>query len=134
MTALSRTREESAEYDYRTFWVQLSTVSNADLITAIPVDYAGEVVRLEVVVGNVAVTTGSKLATLKAYINSTAVDGATAAMTSATMTPKGTKAFNGVATGNNRFTANDTLSITGSGTTAFSEGDAWVTLVLRRTK
>ena len=133
-TAVSRTKEQQGTtYDYRTFHVYLANITDADVVTDIPVDYDGEVVRLEVVVGNVAVSTGSKLSTLSVHINATAVTGATAAMTSATMTPKGKKAFNGTATQNNRrFTANDTLSLVASSTTAFAEGDAWVTIVLKR--
>jgi hypothetical protein len=132
-SAITRSAEQAQTvYDYRTFYVTLSTITAADVITDIPVDYDGEVVRLEVVVGNVAVTTASKAATLDVHINATAVTGATAALTSATMTPKGAKAFNGTATAAKKFTKNDTLSLVASSVTAFGEGDAWVTIVLKR--
>jgi hypothetical protein len=76
------------------------------------------------------VTTGSKASTLTPKINGTATTGGGVALTSAAATPAGTKIAGTTVTGANEFDSDDELTIVGSSTTAFAEGDGWINLYL----
>lgn len=130
-TAFSRTKEESdASYSYLSFYKSLNLVTAADVVTNFPLDFEGEVVRLDVVVSD-AVTTASDAATFGIEINSTAVTGASVATTSANMTPIGA-IVSGAATANNTFTSSDTLSIVASSVTDYAEGSVMLVVTLKR--
>jgi hypothetical protein len=77
----------------------------------------------------VAPTTSAKAATVTPYISGTATTGGVLAMTSASLTTKGTVQAATAITGANEGTATDTISLTGSSVTAFVEGS--VNIVLR---
>lgn len=133
-TALSRTKEEAVRDNYpiQTF-VLCAGISGADVITSFPAPFDGEVIGINVIV-SAAVTTGSKAATLTAYINGVAVAGTALATTSANMTPMG-KVLSSTATAGSRtnmFAAGDSLSVTASGVTTYIEGSCSIMLIIRR--
>lgn len=77
-------------------------------------------------------TTASKAATVTVQIGSTAVTGASVAMTTANMGTLGTNVA-GTATANNVGASGSTLNLVGSGVTAFVEGAATIVVQLQNT-
>ena len=135
MTGASATREEmqSSRSDIK-MHVALVDITDADVLSDYPLSFDGYIERFIVVVST-PVTTADDLSTLNLQISSRGVNktvsGTATAMTSANMTPLGL-VKNNAATGNNTFRAGDTLNIIASSTTAFAEGTADLTVVLRR--
>jgi len=109
------------------FHIQLADVTDADVITTWTPGFAGRIIDMDFVVGD-AVTTGSKLSTLNAEIGTTNLTGGTIALTSANCVHAAVIAAAAI-TAANHFGATDTVSIEGSSTTAFSEGNG--TLVIK---
>lgn len=102
------------------FYVSLPDVTNADLIGAFTPGYAFKVLKVDFL-HEKAVTTGAKAATLTPKINGSAITGGVLALA-------GTYAAGAVTaastiTAANTGTAAQTFSITGSGVTAFTEGN-----------
>lgn len=110
----------------------LAGVTAADIITAMQPGIDGDVEYAEFVV-TVAVTTGSKAATLNFEIGGTDITGLTLALTSAGTTPKGKVIPFGLPTAANTLTRASTLSLEASSVTAFSEGEGYINLYVRET-
>jgi hypothetical protein len=106
-----------------TFYVSLPDVTNADLIGAFTPGYAFKVLKVDFL-HEKAVTTGAKAATLTPKINGSAITGGVLALA-------GTYAAGAVTaastiTAANIGTSAQTFSITGSGVTAFTEGNGTI--------
>lgn len=110
--------------------ISLASVTAADVVTEIRPGVAGYITHMEFVAG-IAVTTGSKLATLNAEIDTTNVTGGTVALTSAALTPKGARVASSRITGANRLVRESKLSIEASSVTAFSEGDGFLLIKIQ---
>jgi hypothetical protein len=100
--------------------VQLSTIA-ATTVNAFTPGFAGTITAVQFV-NTVAATTAAKAATLGLKIGSTAVTGGAVALTSANQTPLGNVVAGSAVTALNTFTSTDTISVVGSGITAFVEG------------
>lgn len=111
-----------------TFYVDLASITAADVITSFYPRVAGTIEYFGFIVDK-AVTTASKAATLRPKVGGVAVTGGALALTSANCTPKGTVVDATAITGGNVLTRASAISITGSAVTAFAEGTG--TLVLR---
>lgn len=108
----------------------LSGITAADIVTEMYPGIAGTIEYWEFVT-TVAVTTASKLATLNLEIDTTDVTGSIA-LTSATLTPKGT-VLGAACTANNTLTATSKLSVEASAVTAFAEGEGYLVVYIRPT-
>ncbi len=103
-----------------------ATIADGDIMTDFVVNHPFKILDIRYIV-TAAVTTGSKASTIKAYIDGTAVTGASLALTSATMTPVG-KILSATATdvssgGNNiAYSAGSKIVLKASSTTTFVEG------------
>lgn len=108
----------------------LAGVTAADIITEM---YPGIEADLEFAefVTTVAVTTAAKAATLNFEIDTTDVTGMTLALTSATVTPKGTVLPFGLPTAGYTLSRSSKLSLEASAVTAFSEGEGYINLYVR---
>lgn len=84
-------------------------------------------------VGDKAVTTAAKLATLTVQINGVAVVGGVMALTSANCTPSGASVAATAILAANTGTVGQTLEVAVSSVTAFGEGDGWVELTVTPT-
>lgn len=109
----------------------LSDVGNADIVSGIRLGIDGYIENFEYIQGK-PVTTGSKLATVVLKIGSTAVTGASIALTSALCTPLGARIASTQITAANRITKKDALSLTASSVTAFVEGSGFFAVRIRR--
>lgn len=101
--------------------IQLSTLTNGDVLTNWTPGFAGTVLSVAFAVTTV-VTTGSKAATLNLEIGTTNLTGGAIALTSTNCTPLGAVVAGTAITAANTFTATDTISVEASSVTAFSEG------------
>lgn len=110
----------------------LSTITAADILTDWQPGIAGDLEYAEFVV-DVAVSTAAKAATLNFEIGTTDVTGMTLALTSATVTPKGTVLPFGLPTANYSITRASKLSLEASSVTAFAEGSGHINLYVRET-
>jgi hypothetical protein len=77
---------------------------------------------------NAPVTTAAKLCTLTPSISGTNLTGGVVALTSALCTPLGKVVAGSAITGLNQGTESDTITVTGSATTAFVEGSGSLVL------
>lgn len=109
----------------------LSTITAADIVTVIYPGIAGTIEYWEFVT-TIAATTASKAATLNLEIGTTDVTG-TIALTSATVTPKGT-AISAACTANNTLSRDSKLSVEASSVTAFIEGEGYLIVYIRPTQ
>lgn len=110
----------------------LSTLTAADVITEFYPGVDGVLEYAEFVT-TIAVTTGSKLATLNFEIGTTDVTGMTLGLTSATVTPKGTVLGFGLPTAGNTLTRASKVSVEASAVTAFVEGEGYLNVYVRHT-
>ena len=101
---------------------KLSKMANGDLVTAIVPGFPGRIIKWWITITDPA-TTPAKLADLNLEIGTVDVTAGVLSLTSANCTPKGAKVEAAAITGNNVFTAEDSISIEASGTTAFVEGE-----------
>lgn len=113
------------------FWIDLATVTAADIITSYVLGHKFKLLKHSFIVHS-AVTTVAKAATISLTINGAAVTGGVLDLTSANCTPKGvvvdsTSAITAANTGG----AAATLSWTASAVTAFVEGDGWLVLEIQ---
>ncbi len=113
-----------------TFWVDLTTLTNADILTAYTVGYAFKILSVAFGVHK-AVTTGAKLATITPSITGVATTGGILSLTSANCTPKGVVVPASAVTGTNSGSASDTISLTASAVTAFIEGNGWIIIEIK---
>lgn len=109
------------------FYLNLSTLTDADQITNWTPGFKGKVLGLDFIT-HIPVTTAAKLSTLNLEIGTTNLTGGTVALTSATCTPRGAIVAGAAVTAANSFTATDTLSVEASSTTAFVEGSGWLVI------
>lgn len=107
--------------------------SAADFVTDIRPGVFGKIESFDFVTGK-AVTTGSKLASFNLEIDTTDLTGGVIALTSALATPMGKMIAGSAITGNNTLTPESTLSIESSAVTAFSEGNGFFLIRIRKTK
>jgi hypothetical protein len=112
---------DTAAIGFMYFPVTLAGVTAADVVTNVPLTFAGTIVSFDFITG-VPVTTGSKLATFNMEINTTNVTGGTIALTSALATPLGAVVSSSAITAANTFASGDTFSIEAASVTAFAEG------------
>ncbi len=110
----------------------LATWTAADIITEMYPGIEGDLEFAELVV-TIAVTTGSKLATLNFEIGTTDVTGMTLALTSAAATPKGIVLPFGLPTAGYTLSRSSKLSLEASAVTAFAEGEGYINLYIRDT-
>lgn len=110
--------------------IYLAGVSAADVVSALRPGVDGYIENLEWIQGR-PVTTGSKLATLSAKINSTVVTGGAVALTSALCTPLGARVAGSQVTAANRITKKDSLTIVAASVTTFVEGDGFLNIRIR---
>jgi hypothetical protein len=108
----------------------LAGITAADILTDFRPGIEGDIEYAELIM-TVAVTTGSKLATLNFEIGTTDVTGLTLALTSATATPKGKVLPFGLPTANRRLTRESKMSLEASTVTAFGEGEGFIVLYIR---
>jgi len=76
-------------------------------------------------VGDKAVTTAAKASTATAQVNGVSVTGGVVALTSANCTPSGAAVAGTAITAGNTGTADQTVGVVMSATTAFAEGNGW---------
>jgi hypothetical protein len=110
----------------------MASIANGDLMTTFKPGHTFAIRRVDFV-QNVAVTAGSKAATLTTYINTVACTGGVLALTSALCTPIGvciaaTAMDTQVA--KNQGSATDTITLTWSSVTAFTEGSGTILLTI----
>lgn len=108
----------------------LATIADGDLLTAFTPGFAGKIVGFTANV-TAAATTGSKTSTLNLEIGTTNLTGGSLVLTSANMTPLGAVVSATAITAANSFSATDTISIEAASTTAFVEGSAVLTIIMR---
>ena len=133
-SAFARTAEEQDKtYHVISFSQALASISDADVLTNYPLDFAGKVHALRVITTTLA-STADKATTLTVDINATAVAGISAALTTANQGTEGVvlESTATAASSTREFTAADTISVVAASTTAFIEGVATIQLVLER--
>lgn len=108
-------------------FIDLPTLADGDVVTSVTPGFAGRIDVVEFYVHK-AVTTASKASTLNLEIGTTNLTGGSVALTSANCTPAGAKISGSSITGNNTFTASQTISLEASSTTSFVEGSGWIVL------
>lgn len=110
----------------------LASISAADMVTAYTPGHPFRILGINATVTAPA-TTAAKAATVTAYIGSTAVTGASLALTSANMTPLGKVNSAAATVSNSTLTGSstDTISLTASSVTAFAEGSATFSVVIQ---
>jgi hypothetical protein len=113
------------------YFVNLAALANADLITNRVFGFKGRILAVNFLVLQAA-TAGGKAATLTVRLVSggtpVSLTGGVLALTSANCTPTGVTVPGTTVTGLNLFGAADGLTITGSGVTAFTEGNGQIEL------
>lgn len=120
---------ESAE-SFLTFHVDLADIAaTGDVITAIPLAFAGQILSHSFVVDDPASTPGASI-TLNLEINATNVTGGVVTLTTATVLDGVTIPGTAI-TAANVFTAGDTLSVEAVVGTAFTEGSGTITIVIK---
>lgn len=102
-----------------------SITGTGDVVTTYTPGYKFKILAVDFVT-EVAVTTGSKAATLNLEIGTTNLTGGVLSLTSATATPIGAIIAGTAVSGNNTGTASDTISVESSAVTAFSEGAGYI--------
>jgi len=107
--------------------ITLANVANGDVLTNMPLGFAGTITAVDFFV-TTAVTTAAKATTLNLEIGTTNLTGGVVALTSANCTPLGAKVAGSAITDGNTFASGDTLSIEASSTTAFSEGAGFLAI------
>ena len=108
----------------------MTSITNADVVTAFTPGFVGQIVRTFWIQGTV-VTTGAKGSTLNFEVNAVDLVGGVIVLTSALCTPLGA-VINGTAvSGSNKFDRDDTISVEATSTTAFSEGGGFICIVFR---
>lgn len=115
---------------FMSFYIQLAQIVNStDLITAYPLNFKGRILAMNFVTQS-KVTTSGKAATLtpklKSGTTTTTVTGGVVSLTSALATPEGTPILGTAITALNRFNAGDSLTISATAVTAFSEGTGYL--------
>lgn len=118
----------NGKYQTWAFPVQLAGVTAANFVTGFVPGFAGRILSMQFV-NTVVVTTGSKLASLNAEIDTVDVTGGVVALTSANQTPLGARVAGSAITAANKFTATSAIDFEAASVTAFAEG-AGVLLVL----
>ena len=111
-------------------YVVLAQLANGEVLSVLTPGFKGKILSLDFF-AEIAVTTGSKASTLNLEIGTTDVEGGALALTSANCTPKGVKVAGAAVTGDNTFSATDTLSLEAASTTTFIEGTGWVVIGLQ---
>jgi len=102
--------------------VNLASITGAgDVLTNFVPGHKFKILK-ETFAVTVAVTTGSKAATLNSEIGTTNVTGSAVALTSANCTPLGALVAGGAITAANTGSATDTFSVEAASVTAFAEG------------
>lgn len=119
---------DSTDIEVFEFYIDLASITAADVITSFYPRVNGTLEWFEFVVDKV-VTTASKAATLTPKVGGVAVTGGALALTSANCTPKGTVVTASAITAGNAVTDASAITVTASSVTAFAEGTG--TLVLR---
>lgn len=109
--------------------IKLAKVANGDVVTNYAPGFAGAIKKVSFVVTD-PVTTAGKAATINLEINTVDVTGGVLSLTSANCTPLGAVVNGTAITGNNVFTATDTISVEASSVTAFAEGEGVLLIVL----
>ncbi len=113
-------------------YINLASITAAgDVVTSFTPGFSGRIRSLQFHT-MVPVTTGSRLLTLNAEINTTDTTGGLVALTSATCTPLGAVIAGSAVTAANLFDENDTISVEASSVTAFAEGTGTLTIVLEQ--
>lgn len=110
--------------------IQLVNVTGAGVFATISPGINGTVEFAEFCT-TVPVTTGSKLATITPNISGTITTGGAIALTSALATPIGANIAGSLITAANRIKSSDTLGLTASAVTAFSEGAGFANIRVR---
>lgn len=109
------------------FFVNLVDIGNADLLTNYTPGYKFKILAVHFAVEKAA-TTAAKLATITPKISGVSVTGGVLSLTSANCTPQGNVVSGSAVTALNTGSAAATISLTGSGVTAFVEGSGWILL------
>ena len=107
------------------FYLTLSELTDADVLTTWTPGFAGSITGVEFAVKKAA-TTGAKAADLNLEIGTTNLTGGVVGLTSANCTPKGVVVAGTPVTAASTFTATDTISVEAANVTAFVEGDGWL--------
>jgi len=103
------------------FPITLSALANADIVTAFTPGIAGAIRSIQFLT-QVPATTAAKACTLTTKIGSTPLTGGVLSLTTVACNTAGKVAAATAVTADNTFSGSDTLTITGSATTAFIEG------------
>ena len=109
--------------------IKLARVANGDVLTNFVPGFAGTIKKISLAVTD-PVIAASKAATLNAEINTTDLTGGVVALTSANCTPNGNVVNGTAVTAANVFSATDSISVEASGTTAFTEGEGVLLIVM----
>lgn len=113
------------------FYVSLADIAGAqDVVTDYTPGFAFKIEGIDFAVSK-PVTTAAKLATLTPKVSDAAVTGGALALTSANCTPAGKVVAGAAITAGNVGAATDTISISASAVTAFSEGAGTILLKVR---
>lgn len=107
--------------------VDLPSVAGSALFSAYTPGYKFKLLKVTFA-DTKPVTTGSKLATITPSISGVNVTGGVLALTSATATPVGTLINGSTVTAANTGSATDTITLTGSSVTTFTEGQGVILL------
>ena len=129
---LAQNVPDAVSYSYGTLCIPivLATVADGDIVTALPLDFVGELVSVNAF-ATVVASTADKLSTLNLEIDAVNVTGGTVALTTAGLDTLGKVVAGAAITGNNAFTAAQTLSVEASSTTAFIEGEILLVITSR---
>jgi len=109
--------------------IKLAKVVNGDVLTNFIPGFAGTIKKVAFAVTDPVVTAG-KATTLNVEINTVDMTGGAVALTSALCTPLGAVVNGTAVTAANVFTATDSISVEASGTTAFTEGEGVLMIVM----
>lgn len=107
--------------------IACASITAADIVTAYLPGHKFKILAVDWYT-TVVVTTASKAATLTPKIGTTALTGGVLSLTSATMTPVGTKIAGTAVTALNTGSSTDTIEVLGSSVTAFAEGSGFVNI------
>lgn len=125
-------QQDGNDVVFMNFPVKFAKIANGDIITDVRPGIFGALEHSWVTMTD-PVTTAAKLATLGWEIGAAAVTGGAVALTSANATPLGKVVEGAAITALNTLTPESKLSLVASGTTAFAEGEGYVTLRIRKT-
>lgn len=109
--------------------IKLAKVANGDVLTNFIPGFAGAIKKVAFAVTDPVVTAG-KATILNIEINTVDMTGGAVSLTSALCTPLGAVVNGTAVTAGNNFTATDSISIEASGTTAFTEGEGVLMIVM----